>query len=271
MPLSDEHPTSIVPVVNYAIIALNVLVFFLQQSRPESFTIAYAATPYEITHNLDIDRPVVVNRELVAQDAFGRVRLQPEDQVIPQAPVPFPVWLTLFTSVFMHGGFAHLAGNMLYLWIFGDNVEEVLGHGRYLLVYLTCGLAASLSHIALAPNSLIPSLGASGAIAGVMGMYLIWFPDNQVRVLAFRTITSMPALLVIGLWIVLQLVLGMGELSTAGQHGGVAYAAHIGGAAAGIVFGLVYRDRARALSERPSNLGWAAPRYRTPYTRYPYR
>ena len=136
---------------------------------------------------------------------------------------------------------------------------------RYALVYLACGLSASLSHIALAPDSLIPSLGASGAIAGVMGMYLIWFPKNQVRVLVMRTITWMPALLVIGLWIVMQLVLGVGDLANAGKQGGVAYAAHIGGAAAGILFGLVYQDRARALAERPSDLGWAAPRHRDPY------
>jgi membrane associated rhomboid family serine protease len=271
MPLGDEHPTRIVPVVTYAIIALNVLVFFLQQSRPESFTIAYAATPYEITHNVDIDRPVVVSHEVADQDVSGRVRLRPHEQVLPQGPVPFPVWFTLFTAMFMHGGLAHLFGNMLYLWIFGDNVEEVLGHVRYLVVYLACGLAASVAHIALAPDSLVPTLGASGAIAGVMGMYLIWFPNNQVRVLAFRTITWMPALLVIGLWIVLQLVLGMGELSTAGQKGGVAYAAHVGGAAAGIIFGLVYRDRCRVQAERPSDLGWAPPRYRSPQTRYPYR
>lgn len=271
MPIGDENPTRIVPVVNYGIIVLNVLVFFLQQSRPEMFTIAYAATPYEISHNVDIDRPVVVRREAAAQDAAGRVRLQPEDELIPQAPVPFPVWFTLFTSIFLHGGLAHLAGNMLYLWIFGDNVEEVLGHVRYLLVYLACGLAASLAHIALAPNSLIPSLGASGAIAGVMGMYLIWFPNNQVRVLALRTITRMPALLVIGLWIVMQLVLGMRELSTLGERGGVAYAAHIGGAAAGVVFGAVYRERARALEERPSDLGWAPASRRFPYTPGPYR
>ncbi len=271
MPLGDEHPTQIVPVVNYAIIALNVLVFFLQQSRPESFTIAYSATPYEITHNLDIDRPVVFSHEVAEQDALGRIQLQPEDQVIPQAAIPFPVWFTLLTSIFMHGGLAHLGGNMLYLWIFGDNVEEVLGHLRYLLVYLACGLSASLAHIALAPDSLIPSLGASGAIAGVMGMYLIWFPKNQVRVLVLRTITWMPALLVIGLWIVMQLVLGMGELSNAGKQGGVAYAAHVGGAAAGILFALVYRDRARALGERPSNLGWASVRNRAPYYPSPYR
>jgi rhomboid family protein len=271
MPLGDENPTRIVPVVNYGIIALNVLVFFVQQSRPETFTIAYAATPYEISHNVDIDRPVVVRRDAAAQDAYGRVRLQPEEEVLPQAPVPFPVWFTLLTSIFMHGGLAHLGGNMLYLWIFGDNVEEVLGHVRYLLVYLACGLAASLAHIALAPNSLIPTLGASGAIAGVMGMYVLWFPQNQVRVLILRTIARMPALLVIGLWIVMQLVLGMGELSTAGERGGVAYAAHVGGAAAGLVFGAVYRGRARALEERPSDLGWAPGHRRILHTRGPYR
>jgi membrane associated rhomboid family serine protease len=271
MPLSDEHPTQIVPVVNYAIIALNVLVFLLQRSQPDSFTNSYAATPYEISHNRDIERPVVLNREVAVQDTLGRIQLQPKEDVIPQAPIPFPVWFTLFTSMFMHGGFAHLGGNMLYLWIFGDNVEEVLGHVRYLLVYLACGLSASLAHIALAPDSLIPSLGASGAIAGVMGMYLIWFPKNQVRVLALRTITWMPALLVIGLWIVMQLVLGMGELGNAGKQGGVAYAAHIGGAAAGIVVGLVYRDRARALATRPSDLGWAAAHRRDPYAPSPYR
>ena len=116
----------------------------LQQSRPESFTIAYSATPYEITHNLDIEKAVVFSREVAVQDAIGRVELQPEDQTIPQASIPFPVWFTLFTSIFMHGGLAHLGGNMLYLWIFGDNVEEVLGHVRYVLVYLACGLSASL-------------------------------------------------------------------------------------------------------------------------------
>src|SRR5262245_22119682 len=137
MPLGDEHPTRIVPVVNYAIIALNVLVFFVQQSRPESFTISHAATPYEITHNVDLDGPVVVNRGSHAQDSRGRLRAEAEEQVIPQEAIGFPVVFTLLTSMFMHGGFMHLAGNMLYLWIFGDNVEEVLGHWRYLFVYLT--------------------------------------------------------------------------------------------------------------------------------------
>jgi membrane associated rhomboid family serine protease len=262
MPLGDEHPTRIVPVVNYGIIALNLLMFLVQQTRPESFTIAYAATPYEITKGVDIDRPIVISTNNVEEDAKGRVRLMPHEQTLEQGPVPFPVWFTILTSMFLHGGFAHIAGNMLYLWIFGDNVEEVLGHWRYALVYLACGAAAALAHIAIAPNSLVPTLGASGAIAGVMGMYVLWFPHNQVRVLVFRVITLMPALLVIGLWIVMQVILGMGELSRMGQQGGVAYMAHIGGALAGLAFGVIYMDRARSSGEPPTTLGWGPERYR---------
>lgn len=265
MPLGDLHPTRIVPVVNYIIIAACVGMFLIQSSRDEVFTVAYAATPYEITHGVDFAEPVVLEREVAEQDAFGRYRMTTREEIIPQGPVPFPVWFTLLTSIFMHGGFLHLAGNMLYLWIFGDNVEEVLGHGRYILVYLACGLAASLAQIATAPSSMIPTLGASGAIAGVMGMYVVWFPHNQVRVLVFRFITVMPALLVIGLWILMQMALGIGELGNAGESGGVAYAAHVGGAVAGIVFGLVYRDRAQALGEPPTTLGWSPKRYRNPY------
>ena len=256
MPIGDLHPTRITPWVNYALIAVNILAFVLQASRPEQFTVSYAATPYEITRNTDLSEPVLMVFECEVPDAFGNVRVVEQQQEIPQGPVPFPVWLTLFTSIFMHGGLAHLGGNMLYLWIFGDNVEESLGHVRYLLVYLACGLVASLSHVALAPDSIIPSLGASGAISGVMGMYLVWFPENRVRVLMLRVITTMPASLVIGLWIVMQLVLGIGDLSTAGEGGGVAYAAHVGGAAAGIFFGLAFRRRAEEVGEWPLELGW---------------
>jgi membrane associated rhomboid family serine protease len=264
MPLGDEHPTRIVPVVNYAIIALNVLMFFIQQSQPESFTIAYAATPYEITTGKDLTGPVGVKQSRVIEDARGHAHVQEQEIDIPQAPVPFPVYFTLLTSIFMHGGLMHLVGNMLYLWIFGDNVEEVLGHVRYLLVYLALGIGASLCHIALARDSMIPSLGASGAIAGVMGMYVVWFPQNQVRVLMLRTITLMPALIVIGFWIVMQLFLGASELSNIGKQGGVAYAAHVGGALGGILFAFVFQSRARALAERPSNLGWAPRAYTRP-------
>lgn len=262
MPLADEHPTRRFPWVNYALIAANVIMFVIQQVEPESFTIAFAATPYEITHQEDIDRPIVIGRDLVRQDEAGRARLVNHEQVLPQAPVPIPVWMTVLSAMFLHGGVVHLLGNMLYLWIFGDNVEDVLGHWRYFLVYLACGVAASLAHIAVAPNSLIPSLGASGAIAGVMGMYVLWFPHNQVRVLVFRVIMLMPALVVIGFWIIMQVVLGMGELSRVGQQGGVAYMAHIGGAVAGLAFGVIYMDMARAHGEPPTTFGWGPERYR---------
>src|SRR5207253_7418953 len=138
----------------------------------------YAATPYEITHDVDLDQPFRVPVPL-GEDAAGRVVVA--EQVIEQGPVPFPIWFTLFTAMFLHGSPLHLAGNMLYLWIFGDNVEEVLGSVRYVIIYLCCGLAGSLAHIAAAPDSYIPTLGASGAIAGVMGAYLVWFPYHRVR------------------------------------------------------------------------------------------
>jgi len=263
MPLHDLHPTRITPWVNYALIAANIVVFLVQSSRPETFTVSFAATPYEITRNRDLTEPVLLALGAAVPDGRGRAAFVERERMIPQGPVPFPVWLTLFTSIFLHGGLLHLAGNMLYLWIFGDNVEEVLGHARYLAVYLACGLVASLSHIAVAPDSMVPSLGASGAIAGVMGMYIVWFPHNQVVVLVVRVLTTMPAVLVIGLWIVMQLLLGIGDLSAAGEGGGVAYAAHIGGAGAGIFFGLLLRGRAAQDGERPLRVGWAARRYRT--------
>jgi membrane associated rhomboid family serine protease len=249
LPLGDETATRITPVVTYALIAANVLMFLVQMSRPEAFTMALAATPYEITHLVDLvgDVPLVQPREpgpLVPVD-------QQEEGVpaIPHSRASIPVLLTLLTSMFLHGGPMHLAGNMLYLWIFGDNVEEVLGHLRYILVYLACGLVGSLAQIMAAPDSMIPTLGASGAIAGVMGAYLIWFPQNRVRVLLFRVIASVPAMLVIGLWIGLQLISGLGSLGSVGETGGVAYLAHIGGAAAGIVSALVFRDRARRVGD----------------------
>jgi membrane associated rhomboid family serine protease len=169
----------------------------------------------------------------------------PHEVVIDQGPVPFPIWLTLLTSIFMHGGVMHLVGNMLYLWIFGDNVEEVLGGVRFLLIYLACGLAGSLAQILANPDSLVPSLGASGAIAGVMGAYLVWFPHHRVRVLVFYALIEVPAALMIGLWIAAQLWHSFTTVDRVGQ-GGVAYLAHVGGAACGIAVGLLYRDLARA-------------------------
>jgi membrane associated rhomboid family serine protease len=250
LPLGDSAPTRIVPIVTYCLIAANVVMYLVQLQKGPQFTTAYAATPYEITHDEDIDRPFRLPLP-GHDDAAGLADPADEGQwVIDQGPVPFPVWLTVFTSMFLHAGPLHLAGNMLFLWIFGDNVEEVLGSWRYLLFYLGCGLAASIAQILAAPESYIPTLGASGAIAGVMGAYLVWFPYNAVRVLVFRIITEVPAAVVIGLWIVTQIWMGLGAMDRMGHAGGVAYMAHIGGALAGIAVAFLFQDRARALQAR---------------------
>jgi membrane associated rhomboid family serine protease len=256
LPLGDLHKTRIVPIVTYVLIAANVVIYVVQREEPDSFTVAYAATPYEITHNVDLVEPV----PLVVQDEPPRtlrVRHERRPELIDEAPGPYPIWLTLFTALFLHGSPLHLAGNMLYLWIFGDNVEEVLGGVRYLIIYLACGLVGSLLQIAAQPNSLIPTLGASGAIAGVMGAYVIWFPHHKIRVLVFRYVTEMPALMVIGLWILMQVWEGLGSLGQPGDSGGVAYLAHVGGALTGIFVAFLFNDRAeyqRRMNE--SREGW---------------
>jgi len=145
--------------------------------------------------------------------------------------------------MFMHGGWMHLLGNMLFLWIFGDNVEQAMGTVKFLLFYLVCGVIASAAQIVLDSSSDIPSLGASGAISGVLGAYIALFPRQRVRVLVGRAVTQMPALAVIGLWILLQFVNGIGQLARTEQTGGVAYAAHVGGFVAGLALVWVFRDR----------------------------
>jgi membrane associated rhomboid family serine protease len=167
---------------------------------------------------------------------------------IPHAPGPSPIQLTLLTSMFMHASWMHFLGNMLYLWIFGDNVEDHLGHARFLIFYLICGLAASLAMVLVGPGSRIPGLGASGAIAGVLGAYVIKFPKSPVRVLMLQRVTTVPAFVAIGFWVLLQI---FGQVSVAGQEaGGVAYVAHLGGFVAGValitIFGRSLRKPATA-------------------------
>lgn len=249
LPLGDLEKTRIVPVATYALIALNVVMFLVQLDRGESFTAAYAATPYEIAHNEDLKEPL----ELLVHNEAG----PPGVRVVDQAAVPFPVWLTMITAMFLHGSVLHLAGNMLYLWIFGDNVEEVLGTVRYVLVYLACGLMGTLLQVAGNPDSVIPTLGASGAIAGIMGAYVVWFPRNRVRVLVFRFIFLVPALVAVGLWIVLQVWQGIGSFRHVGQAGGVAYLAHVGGAATGLFTAWLFYDRAQYVRARnEASEGW---------------
>ena len=156
---------------------------------------------------------------------------------IPQYPGPAPIHLTLFSAMFMHGSWMHILGNMLYLWIFGDQIEDLLGHFKFLAFYIVCGLAAAGAQIAWHPDSVIPTLGASGAIAGVLGAYLVKYPHNRVRVLVGRMITHMPAWIVLGFWIVIQFVSQAG--TPRGSGGGVAYWAHIGGFVAGAALILV--------------------------------
>jgi membrane associated rhomboid family serine protease len=232
IPLGDDNSDRrIRPVVNYALIGLNILVFFFLQGMGGNlpFTYSFSTVPQEILTGTD-----VVTQESIASDpATG------EGYRVPGLGVtPLSVYLTLLTSMFMHGGLMHLLGNMLYLHIFGDNIENLMGHLRYLIFYLTCGVLASLAHVftsaALDADLLVPSLGASGAISGVLGGYFLLFPKRRVRVLIFRFISEVPALVAIGVWFAFQLISSLGMFS-GGSGGGVAYGAHIGGFIAGLV------------------------------------
>jgi membrane associated rhomboid family serine protease len=232
IPIGDDNSDRrIRPLVNYVLVALNVLVFFLLQGMGENyrFTYAFSTVPQEILTGQDI-----VTQESIVTDSASGARMR----VPGLQPTPLSVYLTLLTSMFMHGGLMHLLGNMLYLHIFGDNIENLLGHARYLAFYLAGGVLASLAHVftsaALGVSLLIPSLGASGAISGVLGGYLLLFPKRRVRVLFFRTVTQVPALMAIGVWFLFQLISGLGMLSDA-SGGGVAYGAHIGGFIAGML------------------------------------
>jgi membrane associated rhomboid family serine protease len=199
------------PLVVIALVILNVLAFLFELSQPsegalQSFIQAWGVVPHEYAVRQDLP---------------------------PHIPLPF--WSTLFTSMFLHAGWLHLGGNMLYLWIFGDNLERVMGSARFLLFYLICGIAAGLAQILASGASNIPSLGASGAISGVLGGYLVLFPRNRVRVLTRGGIMSVPAVLVLGLWIVIQVISGLGTFGNTAESGGVAFMAHIGGFVAGLV------------------------------------
>lgn len=206
MPLGDDNSArKIVPAVTYALIAINVLVFFLEMAGGEPFVEKWSFVP----------------ARFLANPVYG----------IP----------TIFTSMFMHAGEMHLFGNMLYLWIFGDNVEDIMGHVKFIIFYLLCGIAATFLQFFFNPHMNIPNLGASGAIAGVLGAYIVMFPQGRIRVLAGTVITTMPALLVIGFWFLLQFLSGVGGLGASAEEGGVAYMAHIGGFVAGFILIFLFR------------------------------
>ena len=206
LPIGDDDTSrTTVPLVTYALLALNVLFFFVEQSGGDAFVGKWGFVP----------------RRFLANPA--------ED------------FVTLFTSMFMHAGWMHLGGNMLYLWIFGDNVEDRFGHATFTIFYLLCGLAATFAQLAFSLGSNVPNLGASGAIAGVLGAYIVLFPQGSVRVLQGQRVIQMPALIVIGFWIVLQFFSGIGSIANSAETGGVAYMAHIGGFLAGFVLTFVFR------------------------------
>jgi membrane associated rhomboid family serine protease len=205
-PIGDDNSRRRgLPVVTYGLIALNVIVFLMELSAGESFIRQWAVVPSRLT-----------------ADPAGN-------------------FLTVFTAMFMHGGWLHLLGNMLYLWIFGDNVEDRMGQAKFLGFYLLCGIVATLAQVAFTPGSSIPNLGASGAIAGVLAAYLVLFPRQQVRVMMGRGVVALPALIVIGLWFVLQFINSMGAIANTVETGGVAYMAHIGGFIAGFILTYLLR------------------------------
>ena len=237
-PLSDDDRHLTGPgKVTLTFIILNVLIFGWQYLHPE-FTLGWSVIPAEMVSGQDlVEMQVVEGPEGNAYE-------------IEQAPGPSFIYFTVISAMFMHGGLMHLGGNMLYLWIFGDNVEHRFGSVKFVIFYLFSGLVATVAQIMMGPESVIPNLGASGAISGVMGAYLVLFPKNRVNAVFLFRMISVPAVVVLGMWIALQLFSGYGTLGQNSQTGGVAYAAHIGGFVAGVLAGLVAKV---LMKEEPHN------------------
>ncbi len=242
LPLSDAdvHRRSL-PVVNITLIALNTLVFLYELTLgsfdQQIFFFQHGLIPVELSSGRD----------------FQYLNLPGERVGIAS---PLGAWGTAFSSMFMHGGFMHFAGNMIYLWVFGDNIEDRLGHVKYLLFYLGAGLAATWTHVTFNSDSQIPLIGASGAISGVLGAYLLTYPYSRIRTLIifyFITFIRIPAVFLLGFWFVKQLFDGVGSLGVGSQGGGVAFWAHIGGFAGGLLFMAVYKliSRERIWPRRP--------------------
>lgn len=235
-PIGDENKRATRPAyITYSLIAANLVVFFLLQGAGgnEAFTYGWSVVPQEIVSGEDLTQTQTV-----------RVGNQSVD--IPQHPGPTPIYLTILSAMFMHGGLMHLFGNMLYLWIFGDNIEDRMGRARFLAFYLVCGVAAVFAQALPAPEARVPMVGASGAISGVLGAYLLFFPNARVLVLVpigfILKVIRLPAIWVLGLWFGIQLISSL--LAPAGE-GGVAFRAHLGGFIAGLVLARVFLPRRR--------------------------
>jgi membrane associated rhomboid family serine protease len=227
LPIGDQNlPGRGIAWVTLGLIAVNVAAFVFLQLGNDSFTYGYSTVPREITTGMDLTKP-------------ERVIIDGQRVEIPEEPGPSPIYLTLLTSMFLHGGWLHLGGNMLFLFIFGDNVEHAFGRVFYLIFYLGAGVIASLAQVWAGPDSVIPSLGASGAISGVLGAYIVLFPGNQIRVLVWYFIVTVPAIVMIGLWAALQFFSGFASIAETQQTGGVAYLAHVGGFVTGVAVGLL--------------------------------
>lgn len=226
-PISDDdRGLKHIEWVTIVLLIANVAVFYYQMTNPD-FTQGFSAIPKEITTGTDL-----VGETTISTQNQGEVTLK-------QTPGPTPIFLTIFSAMFMHGSLMHIGSNMLFLFIFGDNVENRFGSLRFILFYLVSGVVATLVHIMMDPQSVIPSLGASGAIAGILGAYLVMFPRNRVKALFFVRVITIPAWIVIGLWGILQVTSMV--VTPARMGGGVAYGAHVGGLAAGLILGMVFR------------------------------
>jgi len=234
LPLRDNNPTIHFPVVTVGLIVVNVLVFIYELSLgPDvnAFIASYGTVPYEITHNTDLNG---LSRGVSTVHQHG----------------PPIIQLTLITSMFLHGGFLHIFGNMLFLWIFGNNIEDILGSWHFLFFYFACGLIAALTYIITQPQSTVPTVGASGAVAGVLGAYAVSFPRARVHTLVFIflfiRVIELPAAFLLVFWFLIQSFSGLASLTGGGAHGGVAWFAHIGGFLAGALYMMfLFRRRRR--------------------------
>ena len=261
LPVKDYNPTSSRSIVVPIIIAINVIVFFFWQPfsigatssdqqheqvvKQVIFFTCHASIPYELSHGHNLaSAPPALQSDDIRQDV-----------IVEKAECPHKnVWLSILFTMFLHGGLLHIGGNMLFLWIFGNNIEDRLGKVRFTIFYLLCGLVATYAQTLVSPSSGVPQIGASGAIAGVLGAYIVLFPRARVRTLFFFFLiffVDVPAVVLLGLWFALQLLQGVGPAATTG---GVAYMAHVGGFIAGMVLLFVFRPR-----------NTTPPRYAAPY------